>query len=108
MGWMQLQKKEVLLFRWEMFVVNYSLPGKNNCNRTQVKWKCLLWSCRKVVQRFCNHTKSFTHEDYTNDTELSKEYWEIERKNFIPKVTWSIVREFPLYNLSKKMLLVSE
>ena len=29
--------------------------------------------------RFYNHTKSFTHEDYANDTELLKEYWDIKR-----------------------------
>ena len=52
--------------------------------------------------RFYNHTKSFTHEDYANDTKLSKEYWEIKRNNFIPKVTWSIVRECPPYSLSKR------
>ena len=49
-----------------------------------------------------NPTKSFTHEDYANDTELSKEYREVKRSNFIPKVTWSIVRECPPYNLSKR------
>ena len=52
--------------------------------------------------RFYNHTKSFTHEDYANDTEFSKEYWEIKRNNFIPKVTWSILRECPPYNLRKR------
>ena len=60
-----------------MFVPKYSLPGKNK-------------------------TKSFTHEDYANDTEFSKEYWEIKRNNFIPKVTWSILRECPPYNLRKR------
>ena len=55
-----------------------------------------------VKDRFYNHTKSFTHEDYANDTELSKEYWEIKRNNFIPKVTWSIVRECPPFCLSKR------
>ena len=33
---------------------------------------------------------------------LSKEYWDIKRNNFIPKVTWSIVRECPPYSLSKR------
>ena len=51
---------------------------------------------------FYNHTKSFTHEDYANDTEFSKEYWEIKRNKFIPKVTWSILREWPPYNLHKR------
>ena len=51
--------------------------------------------------RYYNRTKSFTQEDYANDIELSKKYWEIERNNFIPKVTWSIVRECPPYRLNK-------
>ena len=49
-------------------------------------------------------TKSFTHEDYTNDTELSKEYQEI--KMSYSKVTWSIARECSPYNLSKKKVLL--
>ena len=57
---------------------------------------------KSFKDRFYNHTKSFTHEDYANDTELSKEYWDIKRNNFIPKVTWSIVRECPPYSLSKR------
>ena len=44
-----------------------------------------------VAEKSFNRTKSFTHEDYANGTELSKEYWEIKRNNFIPKVTWNIV-----------------
>ena len=36
----------------------------------------------KVVQSFYNHTKFFSHEEYANDTELSKEHREIKRKNF--------------------------
>ena len=49
-----------------------------------------------------NHTKSFTHEDWANDTEVSKEYWKIKRNKFIPKVTWSILRECPPYSLGKR------
>ena len=52
--------------------------------------------------RFYNHTKSFTHEDYANGIELCKECWHIKRNNFIPKVTWSIVGECPPYSLSKR------
>ena len=53
-------------------------------------------------QKSRSKTKSFTHEDYANDTEFLKEYWEIKRSKFIPKVTWSTVRECPPYNLSKR------
>ena len=51
-----------------------------------------------------NLIKSFTHEDYANDTELSGEYWDIKRNKFIPKVTWSIVRECLPYRLSKSYI----
>ena len=54
------------------------------------------------LQKSRSKTKSFTHEDYANDTEFLKEYWEIKRSKFIPKVTWSTVRECPLYSLSKR------
>ena len=38
----------------------------------------------------------------TINRELLKEYQEIKKSNLISKVTWSIVRECPSYNLSKK------
>ena len=41
---------------------------------------------KSFKDRFYNHTKSFAHEEYANDTELSNEYWEIKRNNFIPEV----------------------
>ena len=41
---------------------------------------------KSFKDRFYSHTKSFAHEEYANDTELSNEYWEIKRNNFIPKV----------------------
>ena len=53
---------------------------------------------KSFKDRFYNHTKSFTYEDYANDTELSKEYWDIKRNNFIPKVTWIIVKECQSYS----------
>ena len=40
-------------------------------------------SIESFKDRFYNHTKSFSHEHYANDTELSKEYWDIKRSNFI-------------------------
>ena len=83
-----------------------NLPGKNNFNLAQLKLQCLFQNCRKVVQRLYNHTISFTHQDYANDTELLKKYWEIRRNKFITKVTWSIVRECEPYNFCKRMSLM--
>ena len=42
------------------------------------------------------------HGNYVNDTELPKEYCEIKKNNFIPKVTWGIIRVCPPYYLSKR------
>ena len=39
-----------------------------------------LVSVRYLV-RFYNHTKSFTHQDYANDIELSKECWNLKRSS---------------------------
>ena len=43
-------------------------------------------------KRFSNHKKSFNHERYENETELSKQYWKFKRQNKNPTVSWKIVR----------------
>ena len=71
---------------------NIVYQGKINSSQPNYNEKVYFGVAEKSFKdRFYNHTKSFTHEDYTNDTELSKEYWNIKRNDFIPKVTWSIV-----------------
>ena len=39
------------------------------------------------LQRSCSkiHIKSFTHEDYTNDAEMSEEYWKAKGKALFQK-----------------------
>ena len=37
--------------------------------------------------RLYNHNLSFRNEFYKNDTELSKELWQMKMKNYIPKIT---------------------
>ena len=82
---------------------NIVYHGKTNSSQPNYNEKVDFGVAEKSFKdRFYNHAKSFTHEDYANDTELSKEYWDIKRNNFIPKVTWSIVRECPPYSLSKR------
>ena len=48
--------------------------------------------------RYANHKKSFTHEKYKNETELSKEFWSIKNKGKNPKLTWKIVRQCRPFN----------
>ena len=82
---------------------NIVYQGKINSSQPNYNEKVDFGVAEKSFKdRFYNQAKSFTHEDYANDTELSKEYWDIKRNNFIPKVTWSIVRECPPYSLSKR------
>ena len=49
-----------------------------------------------------NHVKVFIHKYYRSSAELLEEYWEIKKSNYIPSLTWSIIREYPLYNVSKR------
>ena len=39
-----------------------------------------------------NDKKSFNHAKHKNDTELSKEFWEIKKHNGTPKITWKLIR----------------
>ena len=50
--------------------------------------------------RYANHKKSFNHEKYKKDTELSKEVWELKDNNGNPDVTWNIFGKFSAYNPS--------
>ena len=46
-----------------------------------VKIRCFSMGFCKV-----NRKKSFNHVKHKNDTELSKEFWEIKRRNGTPKI----------------------
>ena len=37
-------------------------------------------------KRYSNHKRSFNLAVYKNDTELSKEFWKIKRRNSVPKI----------------------
>ena len=60
----------------------------------------------KIKDRFGNHKKSFNHLKHKNDTELSKEFWEIKKRNGTPKITWKIIRICPSYNPNSKRCLL--
>ena len=52
----------------------------------------------------------FQNEFYKNDTELSKEPWQIKMKNHTPEITWRIIRKcLPYnYNIRKCYLCLNE
>ena len=39
-------------------------------------------------KRYSNHKRSFNLPEYKKDTELSKEFWKIKRRNSVPKIKW--------------------
>ena len=41
---------------------------------------------------FRNHKKSFNLAKHKNDSEISKEFWEIKMRNGTPKIAWEIIR----------------
>ena len=53
--------------------------------------------------RCANHLKSFNTNRYKNDTELSKEVWELKESNFIPFIKWKVIRRCRPYNLASKI-----
>ena len=69
--------------------------------------KAYLGTAEEFKQRFYNHKKSFKNKWYSNETTLSKYFWDIKEKyNEIPSLKWSIHKRVPSYfNLSKRCLL---
>ena len=81
--------------------------ANTNCDIAEYKEKCYLGSCETTFKdRFGNHKKSFNHLKHKNDTELSKESWEIKKRNGTPKITWKIIRICPSYNPNSKRCLL--
>ena len=49
-------------------------------------------------KRYANHQKSFKTLTYENETELSNEVLRLKKSNFIPQVSWKIVKKCSSYN----------
>ena len=77
--------------------------AKIDCEIAGYKQKCYFGSCKTIFKdRFGNHKKSFNHVKHKNDMELSKNVWEIKKRNRTPKITWRIIRIFRSYNPNRK------
>ena len=46
-----------------------------------------------LKERYGNHKRSFKHERYKNDTELSKYIWDLTSSDKVLTIKWSIVRK---------------
>ena len=111
---------------YEMGINNCNCHNKDSCpllNSFQTKYivyqanidhniagykqKCYLGSCETTFKyHFGNHQKSFNHIKHKNDTELSKEFWEIKKRSGTPKITRKIIRICRSYNPNSKRCLL--
>ena len=64
--------------------------------------KCFGIAEESFKGRLYNHNLSFRNEFYKNDTELSKELWQMKMKNYTPKITWRIIRKCLPYNYNSR------
>ena len=72
-----------------------------DCDITGYNQKFYLGSCEtSFTDNFGNHKKSFNYVKHKNDTELSKEFWEIKMRNGTPNIKWKIIRICCSYNRS--------
>ena len=64
-----------------------------DCDTLDINKKCYLGSCETTFKDgFGNHKTSLNHIKRKNDTELSKEFWEIKKHNRTPEITWKIIK----------------
>ena len=84
-----------------------SLSSQHGLWHRWIKQKCYLGSWETIFKdRFRNHKKSFNNAKHKNETELSKERWEIKKHSGTPKVTWKIIRICRSYNPNSKRCLL--
>ena len=82
-----------------------SWPMENQCLTPQIVYRANVSSNKdnetnfyygltetSFKERYGNHKRSFKHERYKNDTELSKYIWHLTSAK-VPTIKWSIVRK---------------
>ena len=102
--------KQVLKPKIENYGCNYRdrdrCPMENQCLTPQIVYRAdvsrnkdnetkLYYGQRytSFKERYGNHKRSFRHERYKNDTELSIYIWDLTSAHKLPTIKWSIVRK---------------
>ena len=89
-------------------------PLNRNCQAENIVYKatitCNEWTYGEKIymgiaettfkKRYSNHKRSFNLPAYKNDTELSKEFWKIKRRNSVSQIKWRILRKCSRFNQS--------
>ena len=70
--------------------VVYKAEVSNNVNNDKKLYIGL--SATPFKDRFRNHNKAFNNERYKNDTELSKYIWDLQDKEIVHQINWSILK----------------
>ena len=56
----------------------------------------------ELKSRYRNHLKSFRHQKYSNDTDLSKYIWGLKAQNRRFNITWSIIKKVSAYKVGSR------
>ena len=70
---------------------------------TNMKEMFYIGAAEDFKTRFANHQKSFRHERYRAETELSKYIWNLKSKNLNYSVHWRIMKQTSGYNKLSKL-----
>ena len=63
-----------------------------------MRWKAIFSNDDIEGKRTQNHKKSFNNFRYCNDSELSKEVWNIKSKGGDFNINWKLIKQCPVYN----------
>ena len=75
---------------------NIVYEAQITCNGQNRRYLGICESSFKL--RYANHKKSFSHEKYKHETELSKEYWRLKEAGSSPIVKWRIKKVCKPFN----------
>ena len=82
-------------------------PNQTTLHNTQTKHyqkeAIYIGAAEHFKDRYRNHTKSFRHEVYRKDTELSKHIWKLIDKKINYKIEWKILKRTSGYNKVSKV-----
>ena len=70
---------------------------------THTKEMFYIGAAEDFKTRFANHQKSFRHEKYKAETELSKYIWNLKSKNLNYSVHWRMIKQTSGYNKISKL-----
>ena len=82
------RNKEACLLKGQRQIGEVVYESSLSSNQTNCKEKYYFGITEESFKgRLYNHNLSFRNELYKNDTELSKELWQIKMKNYTPEIT---------------------